>query len=159
MGMEETRYQRVHERPVYKSQAEVQVARLLDRERIAFQYEHPLAVIDRHKTRIWYPDFTLCDYGMIIEYFGMNADPAYHKRTEHKMRVYRDNGIQGVFLTEELFHGDWPARILGQIESILRGRLDRFYRSGPRETDAGNQRPDDSRKTNPWPVPVGTVNS
>lgn len=42
-------------RPAYKSKAEIQIARLLDRERIAFRYEHPLAVIDRRMLRIWYP--------------------------------------------------------------------------------------------------------
>jgi hypothetical protein len=62
----------------------------------------------------------------------MNDDPGYRKRTEHKMQVYRENGIEGVFLTEESFKGDWPARILGQIEGILQGRLDRFYGSGRR---------------------------
>ncbi len=119
-------------RPAYKSKAEIQIARLLDRERIAFQYEYPLAVIDRGQTRIWYPDFRLCNYGMIMEYFGMNSDPAYRKRAKHKIQVYRENGIEGVFLTEESFRGDWPARIIGQIEGILQGRLDRFYGSGRR---------------------------
>jgi hypothetical protein len=118
--------------PAYKSKAEIQIARLLDREGIAFRYEHPLAVIDRSKTRIWYPDFSLSGYGMIIEHFGMNDDPGYRKRAEHKMRVYRENGIDGVFLTEESFRGDWPTRIMGQIEGILQGRLDRFYGSGRR---------------------------
>jgi len=116
-------------RPPYKSKAEIQIARLLDRERIAFRYEHPLAVVDRGHTKVWYPDFSLCDYGMIIEYFGMNDDSGYRKRAEHKMRVYRENGIEGVFLNEESFRGDWPARIVGQIEDILQGRLNLFYRS------------------------------
>jgi hypothetical protein len=80
-----------HVRPPYKSKAEIQIARLLDRERIAFRYEHPLAVIDRDKTKIWYPDFSLSDYGMIIEYFGMNDDSGYRKRAERKMQVYREN--------------------------------------------------------------------
>jgi len=119
-------------RPLYKSKAEIQIARLLDRERIAFRYEHPLAVIDRDKTKIWYADFSLSNYGMIIEYFGMNDDPGYRKRAEHKMQVYRENRIEGVFLTEESFRGDWPARIMGQIEGILQGRLDRFYGSARR---------------------------
>ena len=69
---------------------------------------------------------------MIIEYFGMNDDPGYRRRAEHKMQVYRENGIEGVFLTEESFRGDWPARIIGQVEGILEGRLDRFYGSGRR---------------------------
>ena len=125
-------------RPAYKSKAEIQIARLLDRERIAFRYEHPLAVIDRSRTRIWYPDFSLSHYGMIIEYFGMNDDPGYRKRSEHKVRVYRENGIDGLFLTEESFKGDWPARIIGQIKGILQRRLDRFYGLG-RRTAVGAQ--------------------
>jgi hypothetical protein len=128
--MKERGYQKeVDETPAYRSKAEVQIARLLDRERIAFRYEHPLAVVDRERTRIWYPDFTLPEYGMIIEYFGMNGDPGYRKRAEHKMQVYRETGIEGVFLTEESFRGNWPARVVGQIEDILKERMDRFYRS------------------------------
>jgi len=119
-------------RPAYRSKAEIQIARLLDRERIAFRYEHPLAVIDRRMLRIWYPDFSLSHYGMIIEYFGMNGDPGYRKRSEHKVQVYRENGIDGLFLTEESFKGDWPAQIIGQIKGILQRRLDRFYGSGRR---------------------------
>jgi hypothetical protein len=127
--MKERGYQKeVDETPAYRSKAEIQIARLLDREGIAFRYEHPLAVVDRSRTRIWYPDFYLLEYGMIVEYFGMNDDPGYRKRAEHKMQVYRETGIEGVFLTEESFQGDWPARVVGQIEGILRERTDRFYR-------------------------------
>ncbi len=127
--MKERGYQKeVDETPAYRSKAEVQIARLLDREGIAFRYEHPLAVVDRKRTRIWYPDFYLPEYGMIIEYFGMNDDPGYRERAEHKMQVYRETGIEGVFLTEESLRGDWPARVVGQIEGVLRERMDRFCR-------------------------------
>lgn len=120
---------RAKEKPLgYKSKAEVQIARLLDREGIAYQYEHPLAVIDRRHLRVWYPDFRLPHYGIILEYFGLNGDAGYRARTEHKMQVYRANGIEGVFLTPESFRGDWPGRVLGQIENILRRRYDGFYR-------------------------------
>jgi len=131
--MDERGYQEEeNETPAYRSKAEVQIARLLDREGIAFRYEHPLAVIDRSRVRIWYPDFTLPEYGMIIEYFGMNDDPGNRRRAEHKMQVYQETGIEGVFLTEESFRGDWPARVVGQIEGILRERMERFCRSRQR---------------------------
>lgn len=130
---------RAKEKPLgYKSKAEVQIARLLDREGIAYQYEPPLAVIDRGRLRLWYPDFRLPQYGMILEYFGLNGDLGYRKRTEHKLQVYRANGIEGVFLTPESFRGDWPGRVLGQIEDVLCRRYDRFHRrrtfQGQRET-------------------------
>ena len=126
-------------RPAYRSKAEVQIARLLDRERIAFQYEYPLAVVDRGRTRIWYPDFRLREYGMILEYFGMTGDPTYRKRAEHKMDVYRRNGIDGVFLTPESFQGDWPDKVLGEIGGVLQGRLDRFYEARKRDYRAGQK--------------------
>jgi hypothetical protein len=126
-------YQDTGETPAYKSKTEVQIARLLDREKVPFAYEHPLAVIDRERTRIWYPDFYLSGYGMVIEYFGMNYDPGYRKWAEHKIQVYRQNGIDGVFLSEDSFKGDWPPRILGQIEDLLQKRIHRFCARHGRE--------------------------
>ena len=111
----------------YKSKAEVQIARLLEKNSIAYRYEYPLAVIDRGKTKIWYPDFQLPQYGMIIEYFGINGDPDYDERTKHKMQVYKNAGIEGLFLKSDSLKGDWPTKILGQIEDVLKKRLDRFY--------------------------------
>jgi hypothetical protein len=86
-----------------------------------------VAVVDYGKTKIWYPDFSLPHYGMIIEYFGINGDSGYAKRTKHKIEVYGKNGIDGLFLKEDSFKGDWPAKILKGIENIQKNRLDRFY--------------------------------
>jgi len=106
---------------------EVQIARLLERNRIKYKYEHPVAVVDRGKTRIWYPDFYLPEYAMIIEYFGVNGDSGYNERTKHKVNVYKQAGIEGVFLDESSLKGDWPNKIIGRVEDILKNRLDRFY--------------------------------
>lgn len=122
------KYDKGHIRRAYQSEGERQIARFLKREGIEFQYEHPLAVMDRGRLRLWYPDFRLREYGMIIEYFGMNGDAGYNDRARHKMEVYGQNGVEGLFLTEQSFKGDWPARILGELEDILKGRLNRFYR-------------------------------
>ena len=110
----------------YRSKGEIQIARLLDRQGIPYRYEHPLAVVDNGKTKILYPDFHLPEYGMIIEYFGLNGDPGYRARAKHKVQVYRSMGIEGLFLSEDSFRGDWPTRIMGQIEDILVGRLSHF---------------------------------
>jgi len=110
-----------------KSRGEVQIARLLERNRIKYKYEHPVAVVDRGKTRIWYPDFYLPEYAMIIEYFGVNGDSGYNERTKHKVNVYKQAGIEGVFLDESSLKGDWPNKIIGRVEDILKNRLDRFY--------------------------------
>lgn len=115
-----------HREQVYASKGEVQIARLLDREGIAYLYEYPLAVVDCGRVRIWYPDFKLPECGMIIEYFGITGDAGYEDRTLHKKEVYRANGIEGLYLTPESFKGDWPGKIRDGIEGILRRRLDKF---------------------------------
>lgn len=118
----------------YKSWGEEQIARLLERNKIAYQYERPLAVMDNGKTRIWYPDFQLPGYGMIIEYFGVNGKRDYDEQARHKMEIYRQNGIEGLFLNESCFRGDWPGRIMGQIEGILKNRVKRFYNREQRKS-------------------------
>jgi len=114
-------------RPAYRSWGEEQIARLLDRSRITYQYEYPVAVVDRGKTRIYYPDFRLPEYGLIIEYFGVNGDSGYDQQKRHKIEVYKKAGIDGLFLTRDSLRGDWPKKILGEIEDILKGRIEKFY--------------------------------
>lgn len=112
----------------FKSKGEYQIARFLERNQIRYQYEHPLAVVDRGQVRIWYPDFLLPEYGITLEYFGVNGKRSYAEQTQHKKEVYQQAGIQGIFLTEDSFWGYWPGRIMRQIEDILQGRVDHFYR-------------------------------
>ena len=112
----------------FKSKGETQLARLFERNRIRYFYEHPVVVIDDGKTKVWYPDFTLPDYGMILEYFGVQGDEYYSHQARHKKEVYTANGIEGLFLTEDCFKGDWPCRILGQIHTVLERRLEQFQR-------------------------------
>lgn len=112
----------------YKSWGEEQIARLLKRNGISYQYEYPVAVIDRGKTRIYYPDFRLPEYQLIIEYFGINGNSGYSQQKEHKIDVYKNAGIEGLFLTRDSLRGDWPDKIIGQIESTLKNRLERFYK-------------------------------
>jgi len=113
--------------PAYKSWGEEQIARLLDRNKISYQYEYPVAVVDRGKTRLYYPDFRLPEYGLHIEYFGVNGDSGYEERKKHKIEVYKKAGIDGLYLTRDSLRGDWPTTILNQIEGILKNRLNRFY--------------------------------
>ena len=73
----------------FKSKGEREIAGFLERQQIAYQYEYPLAVVDRGKTKIWYPDFKLPEYGVIMEYFGMNGDSSYDQQMAHKMKAYQ----------------------------------------------------------------------
>ena len=110
----------------YKSWGEEQISRFLDRNEITYQYEYPLAIVDHGKTRLWFPDFRLPEYAMIIEYFGINGKSNYDEQVRHKTQVYKKEGIDGLFLTRDSLRGDWPTRIMGQIKDILNNRLDSF---------------------------------
>ena len=107
----------------YKSQGEQKIADFLKGEGIAFQYEYPLAIEDRGQVRIWYPDFRLPEYGMIIEYFGMNGNNAYDEQMYHKIQAYRQARIEGIYLVESSFLGNWQDQILERIEGNLEDKL------------------------------------
>lgn len=110
----------------YKSQGERRIAGFLEDHNIAFQYEYPLAIKDREQVRIWYPDFRLPEYGMIIEYFGMNGNNTYDEQMYHKIQTYKQAGIEGIYLLESSFLGDWQDQILGRIEQSLEEKLQKI---------------------------------
>lgn len=108
------------------SRAERQIARMLNRYGIRYMYEHPVAVVDRGKVRIWYPDFWLPDYGTLIEYVGGLKDRNYTEGVEHKKSVYEAAGFPAIFLDGHAFDGCWPKKVMNRIEDILRNRLRTF---------------------------------
>lgn len=112
-----------HRYAPYKSQGEYRIGNFLEREKIPFQYEYPLAVVDRGQTRLWYPDFSLPDYHTLIEYFGMIGDATYNKQMAHKLSVYQEAGLDVISLVEATLRGDWQGVILERIEQNLEGRL------------------------------------
>jgi hypothetical protein len=111
----------------YRSKGEQQIALLLERNGIVYHYEYPLALMDDSKVKIYYPDFTLPDYGVIVEYLGYQGNPEYDRKTGHKIEAYRKAGIESLVLNSDSFKGDWPEKIMGRIESMLRKRVERFY--------------------------------
>lgn len=112
----------------FKSKGEREIGEFLERQRIAYQYEYPLAIIDRGKTKIWYPDFKLPEYNMIIEYFGMNGNSSYNEQMAHKMKAYKEAGIDGIYLVESTMRGPWQEMIIERIEQVLEGKLRRIQR-------------------------------
>jgi len=111
-----------------KSEGERQIERLLRKCGLVYRYEYPLAVVERGKTRIWYPDSFLPEYGIIIEYAGLNG-AEYEARLRYKAAVYQDMGIPAIFLCPESFKGYWPARLLGEIEEIEAARGKKLARA------------------------------
>ncbi len=73
----------------------------------------------------------------LIEYAGRIGDPSYAAGMAHKEAVYRENGLAAVIVTPDWLKGDWPRRILGNIEDILTDRLAGFRASRERAIRAG----------------------
>lgn len=120
----------------FKSRGEREIAGFLGSRDIAYQYEYPLAIVDRGKTKIWYPDFHLPEYGMVLEYFGMVGNQGYNEQMAHKIQAYKTAGVQGIYLLPSSMAGNWQEGILDRIEQSLEGRLRRITaaKDGERST-------------------------
>ncbi len=44
----------------------------------------------------------------------------------HKISTYKEAGIDGIYLTESSFSGDWQRWIVDRIEQTLEGKLRRI---------------------------------
>ena len=108
------------------SNGEKQIARMLSRYGVRHVYEYPVAVRDRGKVRVWYPDFWLPEYAIAIEYVGGISNRDYAAGIEHKRDIYRDAGVACVFVGTDMSNGYWPARIMRQMRDILAERMARF---------------------------------
>lgn len=82
-------------------------------------------MVERGKTRLWYPDFTLPEYGVIIEYAGFNGGQ-YEAGLRYKKLVYDAMSIPAIFVYRDSFRGYWPARLLGEFEKQRPEKLARI---------------------------------
>lgn len=102
----------------YNSIGEYEIAKFLSEMNIDFEYEFPIAVIDGDRVKLWYPDFYLKEYQIVIEYFGMyNHNEAYKENAEHKKEVFKKCGIQ--FLPIYKLNKRWKEYTLKTILSHL----------------------------------------
>jgi hypothetical protein len=96
-----------------RSQYEKRCADYLFRNEIKFQYE-PLMLLGGRQFR---PDFFLPEYNLFLEICGYGHMPFYRDHTAHKQLVYRERGLQSIFLHYE---GK------GSLETKIRTELARF---------------------------------
>jgi len=108
------------------SAGEKQLARMLDHYRMRFFYEHPLAVLNRGKVRVWYCDFWLPDYSVALEYAGMTGNPDYDAGIAHKKAVYEASGVSCLFVYPDDLRGYWPKQLMKSIHQVLAERLAAF---------------------------------
>ena len=107
----------------FKSRGERTIASLLDEVGILYRYEPSVLINDNGYKRIWYPAFLLPQYSVFIEYFGVEFDPAYLERTQHKLEIYDRNHIDVLPVYPAVLRGDYAGYILGEIHLACTRRV------------------------------------
>lgn len=117
----------------YKSDGERRIGTYLQDRGINFTYERPVLVVDSGRQRIWYPDFSLDDYHMLIEYLGMNGNERNARLNEYKRRTYRENKYDVIEIYPSDFNRDWGGiidrGIYGTLERRVKDYLSKYGQS------------------------------
>ncbi len=77
-----------------RTRSEKRIADFLYKKGINFEYEKEVMFNGRK----YIPDFYLPEMNLYIEFFGWSHIPNYQNRVEEKMRVYKENGIDCIYL-------------------------------------------------------------
>lgn len=77
-----------------RSRSEKRIADFLYKQGIVFEYEKELIFNDRK----YIPDFYLPEMNLYIEFFGWCHIPSYQNKVEEKMKVYKENDIDCIYL-------------------------------------------------------------
>ena len=133
----------------YKSEGEKRIGTYLQERKINFSYEKPVAVVDSGKTKLWYPDFFLDDFHVLIEYLGMNGNQQSAKINDYKRGVYRANRFDVIEIYPSDFRGNWQDKIDGRIRNTLERRV-RNYASKPRYDGASHSTVKTYRQAKPY---------
>jgi hypothetical protein len=114
----------------YKSNGERAIAEILEKYNIDFVYEHPLLIKekkenDTEKLRIWYPDFWLPKYSIVIEYFG-REDDEYQKGKRAKLDAYKKLDIDCISVKPSTLSKDLKSYLLIAIKKLINDKLRHF---------------------------------
>lgn len=115
----------------YKSKGEKDIAEVLEKYNIDFVYEYPILIKQQHdndteKLRIWYPDFWLPKYSIIIEYWGRENDASYEKQKKDKLDAYRKLDIDCISVKPSTIKGDLKSYLLIRIKTLINDKVRHF---------------------------------
>jgi hypothetical protein len=112
----------------FKSAGERKIAEVLNKYGIDFKYESPIAVFDQQdKLRIWYPDFYLPEFGIYVEFFGLEGNPEYDEMTSKKLEAYKYQQLNVVSVYQKQVQSGLEPYLLKQIRGSLAHRQSNFY--------------------------------
>ncbi len=112
---------------LYKSTGERRIANILNKYGIDFKYESPVTVNDQQNNlRIWYPDFYLPEYGIYLEYNGINGNLDYDIGKAKRESTYKGNGLEVINIGHHLQPCQLENHILNGIYGIQKKRYSRI---------------------------------
>lgn len=121
---------------LFKSEGERKIAEFLDDYNIQYAYEQGVLVSDRHRNRIWYPDFFLPEMGVYIEFFGLAGNSDYDQGIQRKIHTYDSMGLDVIYVYPWNFTHNWQKYLIDEIEQICQRRLETLNRKKLRSNPA-----------------------
>lgn len=115
----------------FKSHGEAAIAEALIKYNIEFVYEYPLLIKeqknnDTEKLRIWYPDFWLPRYSIVIEYFGKEGEKNYDEGKRCKLDAYKKLNIDCISVKRSTIQKDLKSYLLIKIKTLLNEKVRHF---------------------------------
>lgn len=108
------------------------IQKVLDECNIQYIYEYPLLIQEEREgksyQRIWYPDFWLSEFGIVIEFFGMNNNN-YKEGIEHKKQTYKKLHIDLIPVYQGTLDKDLKSYLLKTISRIINSK-DKIFKEG-----------------------------
>jgi len=113
------------------SKGELAIMEVLDKYNVDYKFDHPMLIEeekenDKLRTRIWYPDFWLPKYSIIIEFFGMMDKPNYKKGKEEKLKAYKKLDIDCISVYPKTVQGDLKSYLLINIKKLINEKVRHF---------------------------------
>jgi len=102
--------------PLYESDNETRIGRLLDKYGIPFFYRQATIVYNKGKNEIWKPSFTLPQYGCaVIDY----VDDSRKSVLEERVNIYNYNQIPATVLgPPDLDKPNWQESLYEKIRQV-----------------------------------------
>ena len=109
----------------FESAGEKKVADFLKKKGLDFDYQKPIIVRHDDKVSIWYPDFYLNDFNIVIEYFGMVEKFSYVKSMKYKQAIFHKEKINFISIYPEMLqHEDFEDVLWEKIRNIIHHKVE-----------------------------------
>jgi hypothetical protein len=107
------------------------IAEFLKENNIRFVYEQPLLIKQKYPNgkeywRMWYPDFWLPKYSIVIEFLGRKGNKEYDKLIKAKKKAYKENDIDCIPVYPRSLDKNYQRYLLFTISRMINDKVRHF---------------------------------